>query len=87
MYSIILEAIRLASLYLAGNCNTALTLLNKSKLMCALISSSKVSNAMIRLLYAICRSNENEAINFLIEEQGIDILKYIFEKVLREFIT
>lgn len=37
--------------------------------------------AILKLLYALCLNNDIQLINFLVEEQGINILQHVFEKV------
>ena len=33
------------------------------------------------MLYALCLNNDIQLINFLVEEQGVNILQHLFEKV------
>lgn len=36
---------------------------------------------ILRILLTLCLNNDNQVIHFLVEEQGIDIMKHLFEKV------
>lgn len=45
------------------------------------MGSSKISCAILKLLYSLCLNNDSDTIHFLIRENGINILKHLFEKV------